>query len=61
MQITAEYLNELKQSLEAQRLQALTAMHKATGALTLIDALLKRLEDNPDPDEKEMPADDNGL
>jgi hypothetical protein len=51
MQITAEYLNEQRKGLEAQRLNALAIVNQTAGAMATIDVMLKRLQE-PEPEKE---------
>ena len=51
MEITAEYLQKLKASAEALQMKAATTLRQAEGAIAMLDTLLKRLEEEPAPQE----------
>lgn len=53
MQITAEWLDAIKQQAEQQRLRLLSEFHQAVGAVSMIDAMIARLN------EKEQEATDD--
>ena len=48
MAINKEYLLSLKASAEQQYAQALATANQASGALKLIEVLLKQIEENKD-------------
>ncbi|HEX9595282.1 MAG TPA: hypothetical protein VF982_00250 [Anaerolineales bacterium] len=51
MDITAEYLTELKQKAEQERARLLSQAHQATGAIGILEVMLQRLNE-PKPETK---------
>lgn len=52
MQITAEYLSELREQAEQQRLRLLSHLNQAVGAISMLDAMIARLKE-PEPQKQE--------